>query len=76
MLLDEPTNGMDNSSETIVLDNLKAVTQQQTLLLVTHKTSLLALVDRIIVLDQGRLIADGPKEPVLEALRKGQLRGG
>jgi len=42
--------------------------------LVTHKTSLLSLVDRVLVLDRGKLIADGPKEPVLEALRKGQLR--
>jgi len=41
---------------------------------VTHKTGLLSLVDRVLVLDRGRLIADGPKESVIEALKKGQLR--
>ena len=43
------------------------------MILVTHKTSLLSLVDRLIVLDDGKLIADGPKQAVLEALKKGQL---
>ncbi len=73
-LLDEPTSGMDNSSETAIKDHLSQVLVDKTLVLVTHKTSLLSLVDRIIVLDGGRLIADGPKEAVLDALKKGQLR--
>jgi ATP-binding cassette subfamily C protein LapB len=73
VLLDEPTNGMDNSTETLIKDNLSHELQNKTLLLVTHKTSLLSLVDRVIVLDGGRLIADGPKESVLDALKKGQL---
>lgn len=73
-LLDEPTNGMDNSTESLVKDNLLTTLKDKTVILVTHKTSLLSLVDRVIVLDNGKLIADGPKEPVLDALKKGQLR--
>jgi ATP-binding cassette subfamily C protein LapB len=41
-------------------------------LLVTHRTSLLGLVDRLIILDQGRVVADGPRERVLASLRKGK----
>lgn len=73
-LLDEPTTAMDHSSEELVLTRLREVLAEKTLLLVTHKTSLLSLVDRVLVLDRGKLIADGPKESVLAALRKGQLR--
>lgn len=73
-VMDEPTNGMDNSTESLVKENLANYLQDKTLILVTHKTSLLSLVDRVLVLDNGKLIADGPKEPVLDALKKGQLR--
>lgn len=73
-LMDEPTNGMDNSTESLVKDNLLKALEGKTVILVTHKTSLLSLVDRVIVLDNGKLIADGDKEPVLDALKKGQLR--
>ncbi|HKK06516.1 MAG TPA: hypothetical protein VKA50_11790, partial [Gammaproteobacteria bacterium] len=52
-----------------------AALENKTVLLVTHRASLLSLVDRLLVLDGGRLIADGPKEVVLEALRAGKLRG-
>ncbi|GAB3091054.1 type I secretion system permease/ATPase [Pseudomaricurvus hydrocarbonicus] len=73
-LLDEPSTGMDSSSEVHLKEKLTEVTKGKTLVLVTHKTALLSLVDRVLVFDGGRLIADGPKEPVLDALRKGQLR--
>ena len=45
----------------------------KTLLLVTHRASLLSLVDRLIILDNGKIIADGPKESVMTALKKGQI---
>ncbi len=45
----------------------------KTLLLVTHRASLLTLVDRLIILDNGKIIADGPKESVMNALKKGQI---
>lgn len=73
-LMDEPTNGMDNSTESLVKENLLQSLEGKTVILVTHKTSLLSIVDRVIVLDNGKLIADGDKEPVLDALKKGQLR--
>jgi ATP-binding cassette subfamily C protein LapB len=44
------------------------------MLLVTHRNSMLSLVDRLIVLDRGKVVADGPKAGVLDALRKGRIR--
>jgi ATP-binding cassette, subfamily C, bacterial LapB len=73
-LMDEPSTAMDHSTEDHLKRKLAIETQNKTMLLVTHKTALLALVDRVLVLDKGKLIADGPKDAVLEALRKGQLR--
>ncbi|ARU87997.1 type I secretion system permease/ATPase [Pseudomonas sp. M30-35] len=73
MLLDEPTSAMDNSSEEILRNRLQTWTQGKTLLLITHRASMLSLVDRLIVLDNGRIVADGPKESVIEALRKGRV---
>ncbi|PHS24814.1 MAG: type I secretion system permease/ATPase [Methylophaga sp.] len=74
LILDEPTNAMDNSTEDQFKAKLSATLADRTLLLVTHKSSLLSLVDRIIVMDQGRLIADGSREQILEALRKGHIK--
>lgn len=73
LLLDEPTSALDNGSEERVRSRLKALASNKTLVLVTHRTAMLDLVDRIIVLDQGRLMADGPKDTVLEALRSGRV---
>jgi ATP-binding cassette subfamily C protein LapB len=50
--------------------------QDKTLVLVTHRASLLELVDRIIVLDGGAVVANGPKQQVIEALRQGKIRTG
>lgn len=76
LLLDEPTSAMDNRSENEVKQALLQVVEGKTLLLVTHRASLLALVDRIIVMDEGRVLADGPKDNVLEALRQGRIKTG
>jgi ATP-binding cassette subfamily C protein LapB len=73
-LMDEPSTAMDHSAEEQLKRKLAIEIQNKTVLLVTHKTALLSLVDRVLVLDRGKLIADGPKDAVLEALRKGQLR--
>ncbi len=73
LVLDEPTSAMDNSSEEALRRRLQACCAGKTLLLVTHRTSMLALVNRLIVLDAGRIVADGPKEAVIEALRKGHV---
>lgn len=73
LLLDEPTSSMDNASEEAFKTNLSNVAQGKTMLVVTHRTSLLSLVDRIIVMDAGKVVADGPRDTVVEALRKGQI---
>ncbi len=73
LLLDEPTSAMDNTSEEILRNRLQTWVQGKTLLLITHRSSMLSLVDRLIVLDNGHIVADGPKEAVIEALRKGRV---
>ena len=73
--MDEPTNSMDNSTEERFKTQLAQRLRNKTLLIVTHRASLLDLVDRLIVMDQGRVAADGPKDQVLEALRQGRIRG-
>ncbi|NKI75888.1 type I secretion system permease/ATPase [Dickeya sp. CFBP 2040] len=73
LLLDEPTSAMDNSSEDRFKQALQAILANRTLLLVTHRVSMLTLVDRLVIVDKGRIIADGPKAIVLDALKKGQI---
>ncbi|MEQ6918089.1 type I secretion system permease/ATPase [Halomonas aquatica] len=73
LLLDEPTSAMDHASEEAFKANLKAYGQGKTMIIVSHRTSLLSLVDRIIVIDAGKVVADGPRDKVVEALRKGQI---
>lgn len=74
LILDEPTASMDNTTESRMKRRLMAGVKEKTLILITHKASMLDMVDRIIVMDNGRLIADGPKEQVHEALRQGKLK--
>ena len=73
LLLDEPTSAMDHSSEEAIKRRLAEFACGKTLLLVSHRSSLLDLVDRLIVIDAGRIVADGPKEQVTAALRQGQI---
>lgn len=73
LLLDEPTASMDHSSEEDIKRRLSEVTQGKTLLIVSHRTSLLDLADRLIVMDAGRIVADGPKEQVIAALKQGRI---
>lgn len=74
LVMDEPSNAMDNSTEEQFKQRLANWSAGKTLILVTHRASLLKLVERVIVMDAGRVIADGPKERVLEALRLGQIK--
>lgn len=76
LLFDEPTAAMDQSSEGEIKRGLSAFAEGRTLIVVTHRTSLLDLVDRIIVIDQGRVVADGPKAEVVDALRQGRIGRG
>lgn len=74
LLLDEPTSSLDNTSEERLKQQLAEVSANKTLLLVTHRTSMLSLVDRLVIVDRGQIVADGPKPAILEALKKGQIR--
>ncbi|WP_219703338.1 type I secretion system permease/ATPase [Marinomonas lutimaris] len=74
LILDEPTASMDNTTESRMKRRLIEGVKDKTLILITHKASMLDMVDRIIVMDNGRLIADGPKAQVHEALRQGKLK--
>ncbi len=73
LLFDEPTGSMDNSTEAMVKKELLDYLPGRTLVVVTHRTSLLDLVDRIIVVDGGKIVADGAKEAVLSALQQGKI---
>ncbi|WP_397450827.1 type I secretion system permease/ATPase [Pseudomonas sp. NA-150] len=73
LLLDEPTSAMDNTGEERLKQRLQGVIDNKTMILVTHRASLLSLVDRLIVIDRGQILADGPKAAVMEALKKGQI---
>ena len=68
LVLDEPTASIDNTAEMLFLKHFFEYAKNRTLLLVTHKTSMLSLVDRLIVLNDGKIIADGPRDEVLKML--------
>ncbi|MEM7088154.1 MAG: type I secretion system permease/ATPase, partial [Pseudomonadota bacterium] len=71
LLLDEPTSAMDVQTEARVIQRLKQATRDQTLMIVTHRTSLLDLVDRVIVIEGGKIAVDGPKSLVSAHARQG-----
>lgn len=74
-MMDEPTAMMDHASEARLLNRLKAHLEDKTLLLVTHRMPLVRLVNRLVVVDAGRVVADGPRDEVIKALSKSQIRG-
>ncbi|QIR15770.1 type I secretion system permease/ATPase [Shewanella aestuarii] len=76
LLMDEPTASLDARAEKQFIRSMAQVSMHRTLLLITHKMHLLNLVDRIIVLERGHIVADGPKAEVLEKLNNGMLAGG
>ncbi len=71
LLLDEPSASMDPESEYQFIKRLEMHIPHKTLLVVTHRNSILSLVDRILIIDQGHVIADGPRNQILEMLAKG-----
>lgn len=73
LLLDEPTSAMDFSTEALVTQRMQAFSQGKTVVLVTHRTSMLSFVDRVIVVDQGKIVADGPRERIMQALQSGRI---
>lgn len=72
-LLDEPTSAMDHSGEELIKKRLNSAMQNKTLVLISHRSTLFDLAQRIIVLDSGRIVADGEKSQIIEALRAGKI---
>ena len=75
LLLDEPSSNLDNQSEAQLKRRLQEASAGKTVVLVTHRTALLTLVDRLIVIDNGKIVADGAKDHVIEALKQGRIGG-
>ncbi|MEJ2413860.1 MAG: type I secretion system permease/ATPase [Sulfurimonas sp.] len=71
MMLDEPSSSMDQVSEAKLLQNLEKEFKEKTAIIVTQKMNILKIVDRVIVIDEGRLIIDEPKEKALQKLQAG-----
>ncbi len=74
ILLDEPTASMDIASEEQFKARLAKVLTGRTLIVVTHRESMLTLVDKLLVMDGGRVVAGGPKADVMQALAQGRVR--
>ena len=72
ILLDEPTSAMDLTSERQIIQNLKSYFNKQTLIVVTHRMSLLQLVDRVIAVDDGKVTVDGTRDSILSKLKERQ----
>jgi len=69
IFLDEPSGAMDTASERLLVERLKAAFKsEQTVIVTTHRANMLALVNRLIVLDRGKILADGPRDDVLAML--------
>ncbi|MEQ1930118.1 MAG: ATP-binding cassette domain-containing protein, partial [Parvularculaceae bacterium] len=68
LILDEPSSALDNQAEAQMIARLEVATRTRTLVIVTHRTSMLRLIDRVIVLDKGRVIVDGKRDEILRAM--------
>jgi ATP-binding cassette subfamily C protein LapB len=73
VVMDEPTNSMDDKTEGLLKNTMAEAFQNKTMILVTHKASMLSLVNRLIIMDAGQIVADGPKEEVIKALAEGKI---
>ena len=73
LLLDEPTSAMDFSTESQITQQIGAFARGKTVMLVTHRTSMLSMVNRVIVIDGGKVVADGPRDRIMEALAAGRI---
>jgi ATP-binding cassette subfamily C protein LapB len=73
MVCDEPTNAMDTEAEQAFIRHIGREAKDKTLILITHRQNLLTLVDRLVLMEQGRVVMDGPREKVLSALAGGKV---
>lgn len=74
LVCDEPTNAMDVQAEEVFVRHIEQQAKGRTLVLITHRQHLLRLVDRLILIDQGKVVADGPRDKVVEALAAGSIQ--
>lgn len=72
LILDEPTNSMDDLSEQAFKTRLANIVKNKTVIVITHRPSILSIVDRLIVLDDGKIIADGPKQKIINSFSNSQ----
>ncbi|CNG52882.1 MULTISPECIES: type I secretion system permease/ATPase [Yersinia] len=75
VLMDEPTASMDDQLENYVINQMHTWLEGRMLVLVTHRPALLKLVDRIIVMDNGRVVADGPRDHILNTVANKSQQG-
>jgi ATP-binding cassette subfamily C protein LapB len=72
LVFDEPTSAMDSQTETALIQRLQEETKGRTLVLITHRPPLLALVSRIMLVDKGKVVLDGPRDEVLKQITRQQ----
>ncbi|RYG57152.1 MAG: ATP-binding cassette domain-containing protein, partial [Alphaproteobacteria bacterium] len=72
LVFDEPTSAMDAQTEATLIQRLQTELQGRTVILITHRPSLLRLVDRVLVVESGRIAADGPRDEVMQRLARGK----
>ena len=70
LIMDEPSSAMDAQTETGLIQRLKEELKDRTLILITHRPPLLQLVDRIILMDKGKIVSDGPRDTVLKQIMR------
>ena len=70
LLFDEPSSAMDTQTETALLDRLEREIEGRTFLVITHRTPFLRLVSRVIIVDRGKIIADGPRDQIMQMLNR------
>jgi ATP-binding cassette subfamily C protein LapB len=72
MIFDEPTNSMDDLSEEQFKNRVANIVKDKTVIVITHRPSILSIVDRLIVIDDGKIIADGPKAKIISSFANSQ----
>ncbi len=73
LVLDEPTTGLDVGLEKTLVNHVNKIVEGKTLIVITHRFAALDMVDRVIVLNNGKVVADGPKDKVLNALSQRKI---
>ncbi|MBI9079663.1 MAG: type I secretion system permease/ATPase [Pseudodesulfovibrio sp.] len=74
LIMDEPSSNMDNQSEYRLKEKLESFVKDKTLIVITHRHSMLDLVNRLVIMDKGRIVVDGPKQAVLDGLKSGKIK--